>query len=171
MFSFYSDGSSDNVKLKNAGWASVLIFDNPERKPIVWYGHLTPPSTNNQGELLGIAGCIAMRNFLERKYDFTNLRHVINSDSEYAIGCLTKEDWNPTKNRDLINIGRFLLNESRGIIDLNWVKGHSKIVGNELADKFAGYGRNQQIVNDPRYATRYFKDKEECIAFFQTCKR
>lgn len=162
MFIFYSDGSSDNVREKNAGWASVLMPIGEGQKPIIWYGHLEPVSTNNQGELLGVMGCAGMLKTLGSKYphQFAD----ITSDSEYAIGCLRLDsNWDPVKNREMIDMGRLLLNNLGVTINFHWVKGHKGNPGNELADKFAGYGRKQMRVNDPRYASIYFNSKQEIV--------
>ena len=162
MFSFYSDGSSDNVREKNAGWSSVLWPIVEWQKPIIWYGHLEPVSTNNHGELLGIMGCAGMLKTLGGKYPYSAVD--LTSDSEYAIGCLRLDSaWDPIKNRDLIDLGRLLLNNLEVSINFHWVKGHKGNPGNELADKFAGYGRKKMVVNDPRYKSVYFGSKQEIV--------
>jgi len=157
---FYSDGSSDNRVEKNAGWASVYLPVDETRKPIIYYGHLETPSTNNHGELIGVIGCM----FMMAKLKISN-RDVI-TDSQYAIGCLDlNSSWNPAKNIDLIDLGGQFTN----IVTPNfkWVKGHRGETGNELADKFAGYGRAKMVVNDPRYHSSYFQDKNSILETFK----
>ena len=161
---FFSDGSSDNVKEKNAGWASVLMLEG--RKPFILYGHLETPSTNNHGELIGIMGCAYMLRKMEKQF---NAKYVasITSDSEYAIGCLDPSStWLPSKNQDIIHPGNLLLNSCSSIISFKWVKGHTGHEGNELADKFSRYGRKKQIMNDPRYVSQYFSSKIEILNAF-----
>lgn len=164
ILEFYSDGSSDNVKAKNAGWASVFMHEG--RKPLIIYGHLETPSTNNHGELIGIMGCA----YLLKKMELSTGKRFparIVSDSEYAIGCLDpKSTWLPSKNQDIIHPGNLLLNKCSSIITFKWVKGHKGVEGNELADKYSRYGRLQQVMNDPRYVTRYYSSKAEIMTVF-----
>lgn len=164
IFEFFSDGSSDNVKAKNAGWASVFISEG--RKPMILYGHLETPSTNNHGELIGIMGCAYL---LKRMELSTGKRFptTITSDSEYAIGCLDpKSTWMPSKNQDIIHPGNLLLNSCSSIITFKWVKGHIGVEGNELADKYSRFGRQQRVMNDPRYISKYFNSKAEIMSAF-----
>lgn len=92
------------------------------------------PGTNNIAELTGIwlavAGCPRV-----------DLRLKIWSDSEYAIGSLTK-DWKAKKNGDLIaQIRRHI--EARGNVEFEHVRGHNGDPLNELADKWAGMARKR----------------------------
>lgn len=164
ILEFYSDGSSDNVKAKNAGWASVFMSEG--RKPLIIYGHLETPSTNNHGELIGIMGCA----YLLKKMELSTGKRFparITSDSEYAIGCLDpKSTWMPSKNQDIIQPGNLLLNKCSSIISFKWVKGHKGVEGNELADKYSRFGRLQQVMNDPRYVTKYYSSKAEIMTVF-----
>lgn len=166
ILEFFSDGSSDNIKAKNAGWASVFIPEG--RKPLILYGHLETPATNNHGELIGIIGCA----YLLKKMELSTQKRFcskITSDSEYAIGCLDPQsNWMPSKNQDIIHPGNLLLNSCSSIISFKWVKGHKGIEGNELADKFSRFGRLQQVMNDPRYVTKYFNSKAEIMSAFNS---
>ncbi len=158
---FFSDGSSDNIKEKNAGWASVMIAtaDDGSRRIIVWYGHLETPATNNHGELIGLMGCAAMASLI-------GTVTTINADSQYAIGSLkVGSNWNPTKNVELIDLGKQIVRKS--MCNLQWVKGHANCEGNNIADKFALYGRQRSNVNDPRYQSKYFPDRESIINYFK----
>lgn len=157
----FSDGSSDNNKMKNAGWASCIYLDG--KRPIVFYGHLETPATNNQGELLGIMGCIAMSLMFKGKAELN-----VTSDSQYALNLLSPDStWSATKNLEYIKLGFRLQKHFSGIINLHWVKGHSGHFGNELADKFCLYGRLQTVVNDPRYNSRYFGSKQEIFDYLE----
>ena len=58
------------------------------------------------------------------------------TDSQYSIGVLTNETWNPKKNKELIKEIKDLINTFSGV-SFEWVKGHSNNIGNEAADKLA----------------------------------
>ncbi len=154
----YTDGSSDNIKKKDAGWAFVMNVDS---KPIVFYGHLPPPSTNNIGEMFAVAFGLRISKLLKRYC-------IIYSDSEYTINSLGKWRMNwetngmPNKNQELIRM-LWRANDEHGKAELRWVKGHSGNKGNELADEYAGKGRKKDLVNmDGKYIKLIsFNDMQE----------
>lgn len=106
-------------------------------------------TTNNVAELL--AAHVAIRMALE-----CNVKRVIlNTDSEYVVKVLTKfaalwvrsgwmkRDGTPVSNQDFIKDVLFSINEleKRDIkLDVQWVKGHSTFIGNNVADKLANIG-------------------------------
>lgn len=157
MIQIYTDGSSNN-KEKIAGWATVIYLPN-NKKPMAWYGHLPPPSTNNQGELLGYLSALGMIKTLESMGKCSHFE--ILCDSQYTLGILNNDmNWSATKNHDFISLGFRLMNSIRSNIVNTKVKGHSGIEGNELADKFAKHGRFKEKINDPRFNSVYFDTKE-----------
>jgi ribonuclease HI len=91
--------------------------------------------TNNRAELIAIWRAI-------RQFPSTRKKVVIHSDSEYAIGSLTK-DWQPSANAELIRAIRQDLHHPlrEGRITLKHVYGHAGNEGNEIADKLASIGR------------------------------
>lgn len=159
---FFCDGSSDN-RVKIAGWSAIFMPESG--KPSVWYGHLEHPSTNNHGELLGIMASFSMGLLFQNSIQKPIHKLLITSDSQYAIGSLDPASgWNGAKNLDLIGLGMETRSKIHANIELKWVKGHKGNEGNELADKFAGYGRKKFIVtNDPRYNVRYFESKVSIV--------
>ena len=156
--SVFSDGSSKIGE--DAGWASVLYIN--ENKPIIFYGHI-PKGTNNQGELIGLI-CGAL---LIKKAKLKSC--CVWSDSQYSIGVLIKR-WNAMENQDLVHLGRRMISKIKmsGIdLSVKWVKGHSGVEGNELADKFAKYGRLKQEMLPNDAVVRYFDDVESIMNYLE----
>lgn len=83
--------------------------------------------TSNIAELLAIY--YAIRSFKGDKL-------TIYSDSQYALGCITK-NWHPKKNIKLIKTIRDLLDDR---FSFRHVKGHDTCVGNIRADELAVEG-------------------------------
>lgn len=140
----YTDGSSIN-KEKIAGWSTCVML--PDGKRIIYYGHLSP-GTNNTGELYGIVVGLAIAKRLHG-------RVRINTDSEYSKGVLF--DGNQAiSNKEIVSIGKRMRNRFRSGTHpvCRWVKGHSGVEGNELADKYAKYGRDQQKMRSPDSETQ-----------------
>ena len=133
------------------------------KQPIIYYGHLEG-GTNNTGELIGVivGGALAKR---------VPDSLVLKSDSEYALGVLTK-GWSINTNISLIQLGKGLLKTlNRGkISEFKWVKGHSNIYGNELADKYAKYGRDRQAMRPTDMQVRYFANTDEVLKFIEGAK-
>lgn len=164
LIEFFCDGSSDNKRKKNAGWSTALFID--DKKPVIWYGHLETPSTNNQGELLGIMSSFGIAMQIQRLYGACDVN--ITSDSKYALDMLDPLSRSgAAKNVEYISLGFRLLNQLQGNIKTNWVKGHSDNARNDLADKFAKLGRAECDVNDPRYVTKYFSSKAHIFSHLE----
>lgn len=90
------------------------------------------PGTNNVAELTGIWLAVAC-------CPRTDIRLKIYSDSEYAIGSLTR-DWRAKQNVELIQqIRRHMA--TRDNVELEHVRGHNGDPMNELADLWAGKAR------------------------------
>lgn len=165
ILDLYCDGSSDNRKKKDAGWSAALTLEG--MKPIIWYGYLETPSTNNQGELLGVMASFAIIKQYQRLNGVCDAN--ITSDSMYALDMLDPTSKSgAAKNIEFISLGIRLLNQLGGKIQTHWVKGHSGHIGNELSDKFAGMGRAQFITKDPRYTTKYFNSKQHIFSHLET---
>lgn len=89
--------------------------------------------TNNTAELRAVWRALQAFPDLGRKI-------LIQSDSQYAIGSLTKP-WNATANEPLIKAIRTDLELRRGNVTLQHVYGHAGIEGQEIADRLANIGR------------------------------
>ena len=71
---------------------------------------------------------------------------VIHSDSRYAVDII-RNGTRSTTNSVIRNIMTHLWKRTREAYDIRieWVRGHAKNVGNELADKLAGEGADEKI--------------------------
>lgn len=106
-----------------------------------------PRQTNQRAELTAIIRA------LETVEDRLNI--VINSDSQYAINCLTswhqawaRNGWRNTKkqaveNKDLVQHALALINGRSGQMKLVKVAAHCGLEGNEAADRLANEGAMQ----------------------------
>jgi ribonuclease HI len=117
------------------GWGVVLSYQD-SRKTLRGYD---PETTNNRMELTAV---IEGLRALNRSCDvaiYTDSKYVMQGISEW-IANWKRNGWKtaakkPVKNYDLWQ----LLDKEVAVhsIDWNWVKGHSGIEGNELADQLA----------------------------------
>lgn len=136
----YCDGACSG----NPGFAGsgLAIYKN-NKKPVLLYGAFVENGTNNIAELNALLKAlqIASQNIGEEKI-------TIFSDSKYSIDCIKtwayswkKNGWSKKggeiKNLELIKEAHFLYEDIKNSIELNHVKGHSGVEGNELADRMA----------------------------------
>lgn len=149
MIEIFTDGSSNPKTDKAAGWAFVIQPLNPDAPHRVFFGHLAPPSTNNIGEMT------AVLNAMKMLYHFSNggariiPDAIIFSDSQYTLKGITewRTKWEyqgmPEKNVELWYDMFRTHDLVKPICNLKfqWVKGHSGVVGNELADVWCGHGK------------------------------
>ena len=90
-YTIYTDGSCRGNK--NGGLGIVWLKNG---KKVLEFSKGFKNTTNNQMELLAIG--IALKSI---KKPIDSLTIV--SDSEYALGCIFNEEWNPKKNIELIS--------------------------------------------------------------------
>ena len=89
-------------------------------------------TTNNRMEILAI---IYALHAISKPIDIIN----IYSDSQYAIGCITK-NWTRKKNTDLWKLFDEVYSKAKILcpnIQFNWVKGHDINEFNNISDKLA----------------------------------
>jgi ribonuclease HI len=125
----YADGSG-NTDTKPAGIG--VYVEVPGESPL-YIAENIGNGTNNRAEL-----CAIWR--AARAVPSTCQNIIIRSDSEYAIGALTK-DWARNKNADLIATIRRDLEIRGKAVELKHIYGHAGHQGNEIADKLANIGR------------------------------
>ena len=122
MINIYTDGSC--IKDKLGGWGVVFIFADDDTACISGNDEDT---TNSRMELEAIKQALLY-------LDTTEHDIIIHSDSRYAIGVST---WmNAKKNLDIVSEIRNEIDRHNDV-KFNWVKGHEKSHGNNLADKLA----------------------------------
>ena len=134
----YCDGGCSHGK---AGSGVVVYID--DKKPLKYFGGYNPNGTNNTAELT------ALKEAIIKALDIhTNGVIDIMSDSRYSIDSITnwsyswkRNGWikrkGEIKNVELIKSIHELYHANKSILRISWVKGHSKIEGNELADQMA----------------------------------
>lgn len=143
MIDLYTDGS---VQLNGkpdgyAGWA--MVHDRPG-KLFVRYGHFKPTSTNGRGEIGGVLYGMATfwKNRAMQLNFISDAKYVVNSVNLWRF----KPRGNQIKNHDML-YPLYDLWDAHGHSTINWVKGHSGVRGNEIADEWADKGC-RQIVRD-----------------------
>lgn len=129
----YTDGSG-TIAERPCG-AGVCVYDRGE--VILEVSRHLGLGTNNRAELsaIGLALVVTADPPLSAR------ELVIRSDSEYAIGAVTRAG-----DTDAHRPNAKLINHIRGLLRarparIEWVKGHSKIEGNERADHLANLAR------------------------------
>ena len=131
-YQIFTDGSCRGNK--NGGIGIVWIKNG---KKVFEYSRGYKNTTNNQMELLAIGKALAS---IKRPIDSLE----IVSDSEYALGCIFNEKWNPKKNVELITKIKKQLIKTQSLvknpITYRHVYGHQKqggvdMIWNNKADK------------------------------------
>ena len=127
-YQVFTDGS---CRANGNGGIGVVWLKNGEK--VFEYSKMYKNTTNNQMELLAIDTALKS---IKKPIDSLE----IISDSEYAIGVLTKP-WNPKKNVELIKKIKNQLAETQkkiaNPIIFTHTKGHSTDIYNNMADKLA----------------------------------
>lgn len=136
----YCDGACSGNP-GNAG-SGLAIYSN-KKNPILLYGAYEEEGTNNIAELNALHQALV----IARQTNSQNIISIF-SDSKYAIDCITtwayswkKNGWSKKggeiKNLELIIEAHTLYEKLKNKIEINHVKGHSGVEGNELADRMA----------------------------------
>lgn len=138
----YCDGACSGNP-GNAG-SGLAIYSN-KKKPVLLYGAYEEEGTNNIAELNALHQAL----LIARQTNSENIISIY-SDSKYAIDCITtwayswkKNGWSKKggeiKNLELIIEAHTLYEKLKTKIEINHVKGHAGVEGNELADRMAVY--------------------------------
>ena len=140
MLHIYCDGAC----LNNPGEAGsgLAVYDASD-KPTLLFGRYEKLGTNNTAELNAFYKALSLASESNAK------EIIIFSDSKYSIDCITKwaygwkaKGWTKKggeiKNLDIIKLSHALYEELKNKIQINHVKGHAGVEGNELADRMAG---------------------------------
>lgn len=136
----YCDGAcSGNPGEAGSG---LSIYSN-KRNPVLLYGNYVKNGTNNIAELNALYQALVIAKQTHSENIIT-----IFSDSKYSIDCITNwaygwkaKGWTKKsgeiKNLELIKSAHELYETIKDKIEINHVKGHAGIEGNELADRMA----------------------------------
>ena len=138
----YCDGACSGNP-GNAG-SGLAIYSN-KKNPVLLYGAYEEEGTNNIAELNALHQALV----IARQTSSENIISIF-SDSKYAIDCITtwayswkKNGWSKKggeiKNLELIIEAHTLYEKLKDKIEINHVKGHAGVEGNELADRMAVY--------------------------------
>ena len=123
-YQIFTDGSCRGNK---NGGIGIVWIKNSEK--VYEYSKGYKNTTNNQMELLAIG--IALHSI---KKPIDSLEIV--SDSEYALGCIFNEKWNPKKNIELINKIKKQLIKTQSLvknpITYRHIDGHQKGDGDDI---------------------------------------
>jgi hypothetical protein len=92
--------------------------------------------------------------YLEAQTGAENIEYIIHYDSKYACNMATG-DWFPKTNYHIVavlkKVHTAVIRHRK--IQLQWVKGHSKVIGNELADRAADRGGTALLPTGGRCST------------------
>ena len=138
----YCDGACSGNP-GNAG-SGLAIYSN-KKNPVLLYGAFEEEGTNNIAELNALHQAL----IIAKQTSSDNIISIF-SDSKYAIDCITtwayswkKNGWSKKggeiKNLELIKESHNLFLQLKDKIEINHVKGHAGVEGNELADRMAVY--------------------------------
>ena len=131
-YQIFVDGS---CRANGNGGIGVVWLKNG--KKVFEYSKGYKNVTNNKMELLAIFYALSSINKIIDSLEIV-------SDSEYALGCIFNEKWNPKKNKELIAKIKKQLKITQSLVKepIKWthVKGHQKqgdinMVWNNYADK------------------------------------
>ena len=142
----YTDGSAYKSTV-SAGYGVLIKL--PDDHKIKLYNSCGATCSNYEAELIGITAAIEQLEayFLENPESTTNV--VIFTDSQSVLMAM---DAGPTKSNEikhlLLEINS-LMNTMKIQVYLQWIPGHSEILGNEEADKLAKKGSSLPQVNVP----------------------
>ncbi len=143
----YTDGSQRHEK---SGWGMVGFFPNLKMHRLEMYGGIDG-GTINSAELKAVIESVKLLFFLPSH----SYNTIIYTDSQYVergvnqwLGEWKQRGWKTSKNKKLKNVEMWknlyslLRLYPKNKIEIRWVKSHSGIKGNEIADKLAKKGRD-----------------------------
>lgn len=164
MIEIYADGGSFPQTTKAAGWAFTVAPLGGTGAWRVFFGYLPPPSTNNIAEMMAVLNSMRFLYMFHIRSGKRVPPSTIMSDSQYVLKGITEyrfkwevEGW-PEKNHQLWVQIFDIFYKLKEVCDLQfkWVKGHSGIKGNEIADEWAGYAKRDSTwsLNTPTLVSK-----------------
>lgn len=141
----FTDGSCNNLSPYGEGGAAYVVVEAGDRI-VAQNSKGFIGTSNNRMELLAIISAV---NWLP---DGASM--LVKTDSKYCIMMLDHEDcpYKINKNEDLVR-KYYRIKETKGRIEFEWVKGHSGVEFNEMADSLADSRREEMRLahNIPEY--------------------
>jgi ribonuclease HI len=144
----YCDGACRGNPGKSGSGLAIYYPNTPN--PTLLYGQYQEYGTNNMAELKALYKALQIAS----KYK----EALIYSDSKYSIDCVInwaygwkKNGWSKRggeiKNLEIIKLTHNLYDKLKNVVTIKYVKGHSGIEGNELADRMANLAIKEKILN------------------------
>ena len=147
----YTDGSSKGTP-GPGGYGAYISWGDAGYEEHIVGGH--PSTTNNRMELLGaISAIVHVDKCVRELEDASSVELVLFVDSEYVRKGITewikswkKNGWKTSSRKPVVNQDLWMVfdaavqNHPFKDIRWNWVKGHSGVHGNEMADRLADQG-------------------------------
>ncbi|AYJ79856.1 ribonuclease HI [Aliarcobacter cryaerophilus ATCC 43158] len=163
ILKIYCDGACSGNP-GNAGSGIAVYFD--DKNPVLLYGDFVEMGTNNIAELNALYKALQIANETS-----SNNAISIFTDSRYAIDCIStwayswkKNGWSKKggeiKNLPLIIKSHELFEKLKSKVNLEYVKGHNGIEGNELADRMAINAIKQKSID---YKSFKYEEIEEVL--------
>jgi len=157
----YCDGAClDNPGKSGSG---LSIYSENNDNPILLYGQYVDQGTNNTAELNALYKALSIASQ-------SNASSItIFSDSKYSIDCITNwaykwknNSWTKKggeiKNLDTIKIAHELYDSIKNTVNIEHVKGHAGIEGNELADRMAMMAIKDKVYDYKTYDYKNIND-------------
>lgn len=146
----YTDGGA-RPNPGNGGWGFCAIVNDKEEYH--GFGGCGILATNNTAELVAVLE--AVRFAVSKEWpeviihtDSKNTQRAFNNLNNYAKNGYRRQDGEPLKNQQTYIELYELLKDSGCKVTVEWVKGHSGVHGNEVADKLALRGIFCQMNGD-----------------------
>lgn len=147
----YSDGGC--VPNPGESGSGIALFNGNDLIS-AFYGLYEEDSTNNVAELKALLNAIIIaKKYIESGTNFVTIK----TDSQYSINCLTvwidgwiKNNWKNSKketvkNKEIIQEAYELYLDIKNKVNIEYVKGHAGILGNEICDYLAGLAITNKI--------------------------
>lgn len=140
-YSAWTDGACDNMHPEGPGGSAYLILK--DNTILIQRSKGFKHTTNNRMEMLAIISAMKYVASISKK-----ARIDIYSDSQYSINVFSGR-WRGKMNFDLIDLFKEYAKKMNKVV-FHWVKGHSGVSYNEMADRLS-YEAYLQVARENGY--------------------